>query len=166
MNSEIYTLRSKRPFHHSVQVSFSVNITLELGLRRWRMKDSQQEKFPRPSSDAPPDWAPSRFLWNQHIQNFLETDVGKLQNLAHNRQFRTRSQDSITYPELPQALIWGEAFHYGRSQSSGKPSSQILGHLPGSSCHRNQVNTFLLLRFVLVWFFVLFPFLVHFQGVI
>lgn len=79
-NSEIYGLRSNRPLYHLVQVSFSASITLELGFRRWRMKDSRLENFSRPFSNALPQWAPSRFLWNQHIQNSSETDVGKLRN--------------------------------------------------------------------------------------
>lgn len=143
----MYSLRPKRLFHHSTQSRFSASFTLELGFRRRRMKDSGKETFPGPFSNAPPDRARSRkgavkpaypeILRNRCVKTMKH-------RLTHNRQSRTRSQYSIIYPKTAQVFILGHfvAFCYSRSDSSDKPFSQILSHLPGSSCHRNQENTF------------------------
>lgn len=102
-HSEIHSLRSKRPFHHSVQVSFSASMTLELGLRRWRIlnKKISEDHFLMVSHTG-------------HLTSSCETSTprnrcGKTMKhiLTQNRHFRTRSQDSITHPELPKHSLCG-----------------------------------------------------------
>lgn len=78
------------------------------------MKDSRQEELPGPFSDALPDWAHSRkgAVKPAHPE-ILRNRCGKTMKhtrLTHNRQSRTRSQDTITYPQTAQAFILGELF--------------------------------------------------------